>query len=63
MEPGRSVRVGRKPPADFLVADDSHMSGIHFVLECDDKGCVLCDLPVATACWSTVAGCSAIICI
>jgi pSer/pThr/pTyr-binding forkhead associated (FHA) protein len=44
LEPGRSERVGRKSPADFVVADDSRMSGVHFVLDCDDKGCVLRDL-------------------
>jgi pSer/pThr/pTyr-binding forkhead associated (FHA) protein len=43
LEPGRSVRVGRMPLADFVVADDRHMSGVHFVVECDDKGCVLRD--------------------
>lgn len=43
LEPGRSVRVGRTPLADFVVEDDRHMSGVHFVVECDDKGCMLRD--------------------
>ena len=42
LELGKSVRVGRTPLADFVV-DDRHMSGVHFVVECDDKGCVLRD--------------------
>jgi hypothetical protein len=41
--PGRTVRAGRRPLADFVV-EDRHMSGVHFVVECDDKGCVLRDL-------------------
>jgi len=43
LEPGRSVRVGRTSLADFVVAEDRHMSGVHFVIECDEKGCVLRD--------------------
>src|ERR1039458_10349898 len=42
LEPGRSVRVGRTPLADFVV-NDLHMSGVHFVVECDDNGCTLRD--------------------
>jgi pSer/pThr/pTyr-binding forkhead associated (FHA) protein len=42
LEPGRSVRVGRTPLADFIV-DDLHMSGVHFVVECDEDGCTLRD--------------------
>jgi pSer/pThr/pTyr-binding forkhead associated (FHA) protein len=44
IEPGRSVRVGRTPLADLVIADDRRMSGIHFVLEIDETGCVLRDL-------------------
>jgi len=43
LEPGRSVRVGRTSLADFVVAEDRHMSGVHFVVECDENGCVLRD--------------------
>jgi pSer/pThr/pTyr-binding forkhead associated (FHA) protein len=43
LEPGRSVRVGRASRADLAVADDQHMSGVHFALECDDTSCVLRD--------------------
>jgi pSer/pThr/pTyr-binding forkhead associated (FHA) protein len=42
LEAGHSVRVGRTPLADFVV-NDLHMSGVHFVVECDDEGCVLRD--------------------
>jgi hypothetical protein len=42
VEPGKSVRVGRTPLADFVV-NDLHMSGVHFVVECDDNGCTLRD--------------------
>jgi hypothetical protein len=42
LEPGRSVRIGRTPLADFVV-NDPHMSGVHFVVECDENGCTLRD--------------------
>lgn len=43
VERGHSVRVGRTPLADFVVASDPHMSGVHFVIECDNNGCILRD--------------------
>ena len=43
LEPGQSVRVGRTSLADFVVAEDRHMSGIHFVVECDEQGYLLRD--------------------
>lgn len=42
LEPGRSLRIGRIPLADFVV-NDPHMSGVHFVVECDENGCTLRD--------------------
>jgi pSer/pThr/pTyr-binding forkhead associated (FHA) protein len=44
LQPGQSVRVGRTSLADFSFPGDQHMSGVHFLLQCDDKGCFLQDL-------------------
>ena len=44
LQPGQSVRVGRTARADFVLPEDSHLSGVHFSVECDEKGCVLRDL-------------------
>ena len=55
LEAGQSVRVGRTSLADFVVAEDQHMSGIHFVLECDEQGCLLRTRAAATELWSTDA--------
>ena len=55
LEAGQSVRVGRTSLADFVVAEDRHMSGIHFVLECDEQGYLLRDPGTATELWSTDA--------
>jgi len=44
VEPGQALRVGRTTRADLAILDDTHMSGVHFVVECDAKGCVLRDL-------------------
>ena len=44
LEPGKVVRFGRRNIADFALPDDSHMSSLHFVVECDEKGAVLRDL-------------------
>jgi hypothetical protein len=44
LEPGHSVTVGRTARADVVLADDTHMSGLHFVLVSDARGCVLRDL-------------------
>ena len=30
--------------ADVVLSDDAHMSSVHFVVECDEKGCLLRDL-------------------
>lgn len=44
LESGRSARVGRGALADVVFSHDTHMSGAHFVVECDEKRCVLRDL-------------------
>jgi len=44
LEPGHSARIGRSALADAVFSHDTHMSGVHFVVECDEKGCVLRDL-------------------
>lgn len=44
VEPGQSLTVGRTPRADVVFADDNHMSGLHFVVMSDARGCVLRDL-------------------
>ena len=44
VEPGHALRVGRTSRADLVILDDTHMSSVHFVVECDAKGCVLRDL-------------------
>jgi len=44
LESGGSARIGRSALADVVFSHDTHMSGVHFVVECDEKGCVLRDL-------------------
>lgn len=44
LEPGKAVRFGRRNIADFVLPDDAHMSSLHFMVECDEKGAVLRDL-------------------
>lgn len=44
LESGGSARVGRSALADVVFSHDTHMSGVHFVVECDEKSCVLRDL-------------------
>lgn len=44
MESGGSARIGRSALADVVFSHDTHMSGVHFVVECDEQGCVLRDL-------------------
>jgi Domain of unknown function (DUF4123)/FHA domain len=44
LEAGSSARVGRSALADVTFSHDTHMSGVHFVVECDEQGCVLRDL-------------------
>ncbi len=36
--------MGRTSRADLVFADDNHMSGVHFVVVCDDRGCLVRDL-------------------
>ncbi len=42
--PGSTLRVGRIDQADFEIAHDAHMSGLHFELAWDGKRCELKDL-------------------
>lgn len=44
LKPGQLVRLGRTSKADFAFPDDSHMSGVHLVLECGEQECRLRDL-------------------
>ena len=44
VESGHSLSVGRTSRADLVFADDNHMSGVHFVVVCDDRGCLVRDL-------------------
>ena len=44
LEPGKTVRFGRRNIADFVLPDDTHMSSLHFMVECDEKGGVMRDL-------------------
>ena len=46
LSPGDSVRVGRKPRADWIVADE-RMSGLHFELAFDGARCEVRDLKSA----------------
>lgn len=36
---GELVRIGRTTRADVAFPDDSHMSGVHFALQCEEKVC------------------------
>jgi len=44
LKPGRVSRIGRTAKADHSFPDDKLMSGIHFSIECTEKGCRLRDL-------------------
>lgn len=44
LDPGRLLRIGRSRRADLALPDDAHMSGSHFVVECDATSCRLRDL-------------------
>lgn len=46
LRPGESIRVGRKPRAQWIVNDD-HMSGVHFEVEWDGTRCEVRDLKSA----------------
>jgi len=43
LKPGQRVRLGRASQADFAFPGDSHMSSIHFVLECSENTCCILD--------------------
>lgn len=43
LKPGEHVRLGRTSKSDFAFSDDSHMSGIHFALECSEDACRILD--------------------
>jgi hypothetical protein len=43
LKPGQRVSLGRTSQADFAFPGDSHMSGIHFALECSEETCRLID--------------------
>lgn len=40
---GETVRLGRGQEADISFADDSFMSGVHCVVECNDNTCIIRD--------------------
>jgi len=44
LKPGQLVRLGRTSKADLAFPEDSHMSGVHCVVECDEGGCRIRDL-------------------
>lgn len=44
MRPGQVTRVGRTERAEVVVTDDPQMSGVHFAIECTEKGCRILDL-------------------
>lgn len=41
---GKTLRVGRRAPSEFVCPDDSYMSGIHFEAEYRDGQCHISDL-------------------
>jgi pSer/pThr/pTyr-binding forkhead associated (FHA) protein len=41
---GHPLRIGRTSKADQAFPDDKQMSGVHFAVECDEKGCRIRDL-------------------
>jgi pSer/pThr/pTyr-binding forkhead associated (FHA) protein len=41
---GHAIRIGRADKADHAFPDDKQMSGLHFAIQYDDKGCRLLDL-------------------
>lgn len=42
--PGRKIKVGRSPQADFVVPGDVELSGLHFSVECANGTCAVRDL-------------------
>lgn len=47
LAPGASARVGRTSMSDFVIAEDEHLSGAHFLIEWDGVTAALCDLQSA----------------
>jgi pSer/pThr/pTyr-binding forkhead associated (FHA) protein len=43
VKPGQLVRLGRTGQADYVFPGDSHMSSVHFAVECDENGCRIYD--------------------
>ena len=44
LQPGQSVRVGRTSRSDFVLPNDSHLSGTHFEVALNENECCLRDL-------------------
>src|ERR1035438_7543380 len=44
LQSGQSIRVGRTRKSDFVVAEDSHLSGVHFAIELEENSCRIRDL-------------------
>ena len=44
LDPGKPLRIGRADKADHAFPDDKQMSGLHFAIQHDEKGCRLLDL-------------------
>jgi len=51
LNPGHPLRVGRTGEADVSFSDDSHMSGLHFSVECVDNQCRFTDLNSRNGSW------------
>src|SRR5208283_3592565 len=43
LQSGQSIRVGRTKKSDFVIAGDSHLSGLHFTIELDENSCRIRD--------------------
>jgi hypothetical protein len=44
LEPGQSITIGRTGKSGFVLADDTHLSGLHFAVESSGDECRLRDL-------------------
>jgi hypothetical protein len=44
LEPGQSVTIGRTSKSSFVIASDTHLSGLHFAVESSGTECRLRDL-------------------
>jgi hypothetical protein len=51
LTPGQPVRIGRTDKADFAFTHDSHMSGLHFSVECLEDKCRFTDLNSRNGSW------------